>query len=275
MLALVTQLVVSIGVALWLGNQYDPYTGFVILATILVDIFAPMYILLNIACITYFWRYRRDEFNWWLHGLIPVLGALAFIPAFCAGAGHPGLQLHHGAAEAAVVRRTGGRDLDGDRRGLPVVLTGDAPGPDHRDQARLRRGLRRVDVLSYRPEPRRVRLDLRRREAGAPGPARHGARAVDRGRLRRQGPRRRRPGVAGHRVPVREPADRPVLHRGRGARRHARRALRLDRAVARLGGVLDHPAVRRAHLDPRHGHACRSRCPSGSGCTTSTAPAAR
>jgi hypothetical protein len=87
MLALVTQLVVSIGVALWLGNQYDPYTGFVILATILVDIFAPMYILLNIACITYFWRHRRAEFNWFLHGLIPVLGALAFIPAFFAGAG--------------------------------------------------------------------------------------------------------------------------------------------------------------------------------------------
>ncbi len=54
-----------------------------------MDIFAPMYIVLNIACFTYFWRYRREEFSWWLHGLIPVLGALAFIPAFCAGAGIP------------------------------------------------------------------------------------------------------------------------------------------------------------------------------------------
>jgi hypothetical protein len=81
--------VVSIGVALWLGSQYDPYTGFVILATILVSIFAPMYILLNVACIFFFWRRRRGEFNWLLHGLVPVLGALAFIPAFCAGAGIP------------------------------------------------------------------------------------------------------------------------------------------------------------------------------------------
>jgi amino acid transporter len=89
MLALITQLVVSVGVALWLGKQYDPYTGFVILATILVDIFAPMYILLNIACLFYFLRFRREEFNWLLHGLIPVLGALAFIPAFFAGAGIP------------------------------------------------------------------------------------------------------------------------------------------------------------------------------------------
>jgi len=88
-IALVTQLVVSIGVALWLGNQYDPFTGFVILATILVDIFAPMYILLNIACLMYFLRFRRDEFNVLRHAILPILGALAFIPAFFAGAGIP------------------------------------------------------------------------------------------------------------------------------------------------------------------------------------------
>lgn len=91
MVALVTQLVVTVGVSLWLGFQYDPYTGFLLTATILVDIFAPMYVLLNIACIAYFWRYRREEFSWLLHGLLPVLGALAFIPAFFAGAGITGV----------------------------------------------------------------------------------------------------------------------------------------------------------------------------------------
>jgi amino acid transporter len=89
MVALVTQLVVTVGVAMWLGFHYDPYTGFALTATILVDIFAPMYVLLNIACIMYFWRQRRDEFSWLRHGLFPVLGALAFIPAFFAGAGIP------------------------------------------------------------------------------------------------------------------------------------------------------------------------------------------
>ena len=89
MLALVTQLVVSVGVSMWLGFQYDPYTAFALTATILVDVFVPMYILLNIACIAYFWRFRREEFNWLLHGLLPVLGVLAFIPAFFAGAGIP------------------------------------------------------------------------------------------------------------------------------------------------------------------------------------------
>jgi amino acid transporter len=88
-LALVTQLVVSVGVAMWLGFKYDPYTAFALTATILVDIFVPMYILLNVACFMYFWRFRRDQFNWLLHGLLPLLGTLAFIPAFFAGAGIP------------------------------------------------------------------------------------------------------------------------------------------------------------------------------------------
>jgi len=89
LLAMLAQLVVSIAIALFLGYHYDPYTGFVMTATILVDIFAPMYILLNIACLFYFLRFRRDEFNWLRHGVLPILGALAFIPAFFAGAGIP------------------------------------------------------------------------------------------------------------------------------------------------------------------------------------------
>ncbi len=87
--ALVAQLVVSLAVALYLGFHYDPVTGFALTATILVDIFASMYILLNIACLMYFLRFRRDEFNVVRHGILPILGALAFIPAFFAGAGIP------------------------------------------------------------------------------------------------------------------------------------------------------------------------------------------
>ena len=89
LLAMVAQLVVSLAVALYLGFHYDPYTGFAMTATILVDIFAPMYILLNIACLLYYLRFQRDEFNIVRHGILPILGALAFIPAFFAGAGIP------------------------------------------------------------------------------------------------------------------------------------------------------------------------------------------
>jgi amino acid transporter len=83
------QLLITVGVSLWLGLQYDPYTAFALTATVIVDVFVPLYILLNVACIVYYARFRRAEFNWLLHGLIPVLGIAAFIPAFFAGAGIP------------------------------------------------------------------------------------------------------------------------------------------------------------------------------------------
>ncbi|MGQ0668521.1 MAG: APC family permease [Actinomycetota bacterium] len=83
------QLLVAVVVSLWLGFQYDPLTAFILVATIIVDVFVPIYIVVNLACIGYFLRHRRSEFNWFLHGLIPILGVLAFIPAFFAGAGLP------------------------------------------------------------------------------------------------------------------------------------------------------------------------------------------
>jgi amino acid transporter len=83
------QLLITVGVSLWLGEQYGPYTAFALTATIIVDVFVPLYILLNLACIVYYARFHRAEFNWLLHGLIPVLGIAAFVPAFFAGAGIP------------------------------------------------------------------------------------------------------------------------------------------------------------------------------------------
>jgi amino acid transporter len=88
-LGLWTQLVITVAVSLWLGIQYGPYTAFALTATIIVDVAVPLYILLNVACIVYFARFRQEEFNWVLHGLIPVLGIAAFVPAFFAGAGLP------------------------------------------------------------------------------------------------------------------------------------------------------------------------------------------
>jgi amino acid transporter len=86
---LLVQLVITIGVALWLGFQYDPLTAFGLTATVIVVMFIPIYILLNVACIVYFLRFRRVEFNPLLHLLLPVLGIAALVPAFLAGAGLP------------------------------------------------------------------------------------------------------------------------------------------------------------------------------------------
>jgi amino acid transporter len=86
---LFAQLVITVGVALWLGFQYDPLTAFGLTATVIVVMFIPIYILLNLACIVYYLRFRRGEFNPVLHLLLPLLGIAAFVPAFLAGAGLP------------------------------------------------------------------------------------------------------------------------------------------------------------------------------------------
>jgi hypothetical protein len=41
-----------------------------------------MYLLVNIAAIGFYLRERRDEFNPLKHLVVPILGALAMIPAF-------------------------------------------------------------------------------------------------------------------------------------------------------------------------------------------------
>ena len=57
---------------------------YVFLGTLLGLIFAGIYMLVNLACIGYYWRERRDEFNWVVHGVVPVLGVIAMIPALLA-----------------------------------------------------------------------------------------------------------------------------------------------------------------------------------------------
>ena len=81
------QLVVGLIVPFWLGFQFDPITAFFLVATLFVVLFVPVYMLINISCLVYYWRYQRAQFNWFLHGLIPLAGVAAFFPAFFAGAG--------------------------------------------------------------------------------------------------------------------------------------------------------------------------------------------
>jgi amino acid transporter len=54
---------------------------YVFLGTMLGLIFVFLYICVNLACIGYFWRVRREEFNFIKHLIVPILGVLAMIPA--------------------------------------------------------------------------------------------------------------------------------------------------------------------------------------------------
>jgi amino acid transporter len=80
---------VSIGVTLGLGFGYDPETAFSMVGTALVIVLVAIYIIVNLACIGFFARHKREEFHPISHILIPVLGVAAFVPAWLTAAGLP------------------------------------------------------------------------------------------------------------------------------------------------------------------------------------------
>jgi amino acid transporter len=84
--AILTAFVITVAVILGLGLGYDPVTAFIMVATALVIVLVAIYILMNAACIGFFAR-RGSGFNPLLHGVIPVLGILTFIPAWLTSAG--------------------------------------------------------------------------------------------------------------------------------------------------------------------------------------------
>lgn len=66
-------------IALLLGWKWDPLTGFVIIATAVTLVVICVYITVCIACAVYYRREKPSEWNPWLHGVFPALGALAFL----------------------------------------------------------------------------------------------------------------------------------------------------------------------------------------------------
>ena len=76
------QAVITLAVGLPLGIHFGPTEAFIFLATILTGVMISIYIVFNLSCICYYLRRARSEFNILLHLIIPVLGILAFIPAW-------------------------------------------------------------------------------------------------------------------------------------------------------------------------------------------------
>jgi amino acid transporter len=85
--AVLVQWVVGLAAPLILGFKYGPTTGFVFDATIIVLVIVGVYIACDLACIGYYIRHRRADFNPLLHLVVPILGIAAFVPAFLAAAG--------------------------------------------------------------------------------------------------------------------------------------------------------------------------------------------
>jgi amino acid transporter len=83
--AILAAFVLTIAITLGLGFGYGPTVAFGMIATGLVILLVAVYILMNAACIGYF--IRRGRAHWFSHIVIPVLGVVAFIPAWLSAAG--------------------------------------------------------------------------------------------------------------------------------------------------------------------------------------------
>jgi amino acid transporter len=82
------QFAVALAVALPVGMIYGPYpVAFGLLGTMVTVVIILIYITLNLACIGFFRRQRRDEFNPFWHLVAPVLGVVAFVPAILTALG--------------------------------------------------------------------------------------------------------------------------------------------------------------------------------------------
>ncbi|HEY3009342.1 MAG TPA: APC family permease [Micromonosporaceae bacterium] len=82
------QFAIALGVALPVGFIYGPYPiAFGLVGTMVTVVVILIYIVLNLACIGFYLRQRRDEFNLFWHIIVPVLGVLAFVPAILTALG--------------------------------------------------------------------------------------------------------------------------------------------------------------------------------------------
>ena len=79
----VTALIIAVVLGFLLTGDPYPFglNVYVFLGTMLGLIFAAIYIAVNLACMGFFLRERRDEFNVFKHVVVPVLGVIAMIPA--------------------------------------------------------------------------------------------------------------------------------------------------------------------------------------------------
>jgi amino acid transporter len=83
------QFVVGVVVSLGLGFKYGVLPAFVLVATILTAVIVLIYIAVNVSCIVFYLRERRDEFNVFKHLVVPLVGIVMFVPAWLTAVGIP------------------------------------------------------------------------------------------------------------------------------------------------------------------------------------------
>ncbi len=77
-------IVLAVGLGIVAGG---PLNAFALLGTVATIIVVAIYILTNVSNLVFYARERRNEFNWFLNGVVPVVGSLIFLPALVAAFG--------------------------------------------------------------------------------------------------------------------------------------------------------------------------------------------
>jgi amino acid transporter len=77
--AIIGMSVFAFVLAILLGWKWGPLVGFALIATLAVIVVVIVYILLCIGCVWHYWTKRRSEFNWFLHFVVPIAGAVLFV----------------------------------------------------------------------------------------------------------------------------------------------------------------------------------------------------
>ena len=81
--AIIAQSILALVVALVLGAAFEPVGGFSIIATAVTIVVILVYMMVSLACMVFYLRERRDQFNVLLHGVFPVLAILIlFAPLY-------------------------------------------------------------------------------------------------------------------------------------------------------------------------------------------------
>jgi amino acid transporter len=89
--ALMVQLIVGLVLGLGLGFKYTPQVAFGVVATGLVVVVVLVYMVVNIACIGYYSKHRREDRHPIIHIVVPIIGFLFLVPGFMNAAGITGI----------------------------------------------------------------------------------------------------------------------------------------------------------------------------------------
>jgi amino acid transporter len=73
-----------------LGIFMTPIGAFAFLGTLDAMLVLLLYLLVNVACIRFFWRKRRAQFHWLRHGVVPSLSLLIVLVILVAALASPG-----------------------------------------------------------------------------------------------------------------------------------------------------------------------------------------